>query len=262
KPFDLILMDIMMPVMYGLEAASRITRMGVDTPIVAITSNTASSDLELYAIYGMVDCVGKPFTSQELWQCLMKHLPVVSFSAVDNSQEIAAEEKSLNQLRVHFAKNNQNTYAEIIQAVNAGEGKLAHRLMHTLKGNAGQIRERRLQAAAVAAETVILEGRNLLDGREIRILKAELQLVLDSLAPLLTETNAKNAVKTTDPEKIREIIEKLEPMLASYNTECIDLLDDIYAIPGTEALAQQVESFEFERAVAELSAFKRRAGIA
>jgi len=40
-------------------------------------------------------------------------------------------------------------------------------------------------------------------------------------------------------------------MLASYNTECIMLLDDIRAILGAERLVRQVENFEFEKRVEE-----------
>ncbi|MDR3012750.1 MAG: response regulator [Chitinispirillales bacterium] len=73
KPFGLILMDIHMPVMNGLEAAAKIIELGVPTPIVALTANIMSSDLELYGQSGMAGHLGKPFTSQELWRCLMKY---------------------------------------------------------------------------------------------------------------------------------------------------------------------------------------------
>jgi len=76
KPFDLIFMDIYMPVMDGLEAASKILEMGVKTPIVALTANMMSSDLEHYRTSGMSDYLGKPFTAQELWRCLLKFIPV------------------------------------------------------------------------------------------------------------------------------------------------------------------------------------------
>jgi len=76
KPFDLIFMDIFMPVMDGLQAASEISQMGVKTPIVALTANVMSDDLHHYEKNGISDCVGKPFTAQELWRCLIKFIPV------------------------------------------------------------------------------------------------------------------------------------------------------------------------------------------
>jgi signal transduction histidine kinase/CheY-like chemotaxis protein len=74
KPYDLIFMDIHMPVMDGMEAAVEITEMGCQTPIVAMTANIMTNDLELYRQNGIADYIGKPFTSQELWRCLAKYL--------------------------------------------------------------------------------------------------------------------------------------------------------------------------------------------
>jgi len=74
KQFDLIFMDMHMPVMDGLEASMHITEMNIGVPIVAMTANVIYNDKEIYKKNGMNDCVGKPFTSQELWRCLMKYL--------------------------------------------------------------------------------------------------------------------------------------------------------------------------------------------
>ena len=61
--FDLILMDIAMPVMDGVEASRRIralpsTRGAV--PIIAVTANTLPEQLATYAAVGIDDCLAKP----------------------------------------------------------------------------------------------------------------------------------------------------------------------------------------------------------
>jgi signal transduction histidine kinase len=73
RQFDLIFMDIHMPVMDGLEASSEIFHLNQGIPIVAMTANIMSGDVMVYKMSGMNDCIGKPFTSQELWRCLMKY---------------------------------------------------------------------------------------------------------------------------------------------------------------------------------------------
>jgi len=92
----------------------------------------------------------------------------------------------------------------------------------------------------------------------MKLLETELKTVLDNLMPLLTETDVRHIRETTDAEMTWAIIGRLEPMLASYSTESMVLLDDIRAIPGTEELVRQMEDFEFERAIAELGKLKER----
>jgi CheY-like chemotaxis protein len=77
RTFDLILMDIQMPVMDGIDAAKRLIEMGVKTPIVAMTANVMTEDTEKYLAAGMADCLSKPFLQQQLWACLLKYLKPV-----------------------------------------------------------------------------------------------------------------------------------------------------------------------------------------
>jgi len=73
KQFDLILMDMHMPVMDGFEASSEISKLNLGIPMVAMTANIMIEDLEVYKASGMPDCLSKPFTSQELWRCLLRY---------------------------------------------------------------------------------------------------------------------------------------------------------------------------------------------
>ena len=74
KMFDMIFMDMHMPVMDGFEASAEIFNLNVNIPMVAMTANIMAEDLEVYKASGLPDCLSKPFTSQELWRCLLKYL--------------------------------------------------------------------------------------------------------------------------------------------------------------------------------------------
>ena len=255
-PFGLIFMDIHMPVMDGIAATSKLMEMGVDIPIIALTANIMSDDIKLYKESGMADFIGKPFTSQDLWQCLQKFLTAESVTYIATDEISAMETKGLLQLRLHFVRSNQNTADNIKQALENNDSKLAYRLVHTLKSNAGQIGEKYLQEAAATVEDKLVEdnytGNEIKEvGRELDYLFTELNKVLDNLASIAAE-NEMNKEFITDPDEIKEIFDELKQMLIKRNPLCMELLDDIMAIKGAEELADYVEDFNFAKALEEL----------
>jgi CheY-like chemotaxis protein len=64
--YDLILMDIMMPVMDGVEATKKIRQIHSQLPIVATTANTHPVDIQRYFAAGMNDCLAKPIIIEHL----------------------------------------------------------------------------------------------------------------------------------------------------------------------------------------------------
>lgn len=72
KKFDVILMDIMMPVMDGLEATVKIRKIESEsqiekrTPIIALTANTMDNDRDKCISYGMDEFMSKPFDIEKL----------------------------------------------------------------------------------------------------------------------------------------------------------------------------------------------------
>lgn len=75
--FDLILMDIMMPVMNGIEAARAIRAMNradaATVPIFAITANTYMGDVDKYRSAGMNEYFFKPFEAEELLEMVVRY---------------------------------------------------------------------------------------------------------------------------------------------------------------------------------------------
>jgi len=66
RPYDVILMDLIMPEFSGLEVAKAIRRKGIRTPIIAVTSNTWKEDEVSSFRSGMNDFLAKPFNAQKL----------------------------------------------------------------------------------------------------------------------------------------------------------------------------------------------------
>jgi signal transduction histidine kinase/response regulator of citrate/malate metabolism len=181
KQFDLIFMDMHMPVMDGLEAAAKIKEINATIPIVAMTANVMFNDREVYKQNGMNECVGKPFTSQELWRCLLKHFTPISSGAGKNTN-LEANLEFQKKFQGLFVKNNMNKYQEIIDALDSGDIVLAHRIAHSLKGDAGQVGKIILQKASFDVEQNLKEGKKLVTAEQLNILKMELDLVISEFS--------------------------------------------------------------------------------
>ncbi|WP_086488610.1 response regulator [Thioflexithrix psekupsensis] len=79
RHYDLIFMDIQMPVMDGVTATLHIREQEGSTrhtPIVALTANTLPADLKRYREAGLDDCVGKPVTVERLRRVLARFSPI------------------------------------------------------------------------------------------------------------------------------------------------------------------------------------------
>ena len=72
--FDLIFMDIHMPVMDGIQANREIKKYNADTPVVALTANVMPSDVAHYMEQGFISHLGKPVELEELYALIDKLL--------------------------------------------------------------------------------------------------------------------------------------------------------------------------------------------
>ena len=79
-PYDLVLMDMRMPVMDGIEATRQIRKpqsrvLNRDIPVIAMTANAMQSDQDSCTAAGMNDFVSKPVSMGHLRDALKKWLP-------------------------------------------------------------------------------------------------------------------------------------------------------------------------------------------
>jgi signal transduction histidine kinase/CheY-like chemotaxis protein len=75
--YDLILMDIQMPVMDGYTATKKIREFNLSVPIVALTASVITTDMEAKAIeIGMNGCVSKPFNPNDLYAIIAEKISV------------------------------------------------------------------------------------------------------------------------------------------------------------------------------------------
>ena len=259
KQFDLIFMDIHMPVMDGIEASHKILELNTGIPIVAMTANVMSTDREIYIQSGMSRCIGKPFASQELWHCLLKYLTPLDKAEISKNTNNGENNNYDKRIQMLFLKDNKTKFSEFTNALENNDIKLAHRLVHTLKSNAGQVGKTILQQAAADIESRLTNGINNVTHEQLNILEKELNNVINEYLPLLEENEdkpEKTEIKPLDFDTIKEIFIKLEPLLKTGNSECMNYMDSLNFIPGSENLIQHMDNYEFNKALMELEILK------
>ena len=74
RHYDLILMDIEMPIMDGKEAMSSLVQLGINIPIYALTANNMPSNIQDYSNLGFTGTLTKPLVLTKLYQILNQHL--------------------------------------------------------------------------------------------------------------------------------------------------------------------------------------------
>lgn len=152
--YDLILMDIQMPGMDGVEASRRIRAAhGLQHPrIVALTANAAAEDRQAYLDAGMDDHLAKPFEMKDLADVITR-----AFKARQTGQPVPAESEEMlddtvrdsltRQFGQVFVERLDETYlrtaAPLVQAagaaMTAGDGPGLQRAAHALKSSSANV---------------------------------------------------------------------------------------------------------------------------
>lgn len=72
--YDIILMDLQMPVLNGIEATIKI-RQNANVPIIALTANASKQEYEHCRMVGINDYLVKPIAPEQLFRAILQHLP-------------------------------------------------------------------------------------------------------------------------------------------------------------------------------------------
>ena len=222
--FELVLMDVQMPVMDGYTATRCIREeLGLRTlPVIAMTANAMASDREICLQAGMNDHVGKPFDLAQLLRTIRQHVPhsadlptagarataappAVAVSAAAQAladaqgvelqaamSRLGGSPKAYARFLERFIGDLPRQMTELQTSVAAGDFKSGARVAHTLKGLAGTLGISPLVEHSFRAEKALAAAR-----RSAHVEEALRPLVafdLDGLAALLA------ALREASPE--------------------------------------------------------------
>ncbi len=231
--YELIFMDLQMPVMDGYEATKLIREENKEIPIVALTANAMVEDIEKTKAVGMHAHLNKPIEIEKLYETLLKYLS--KKSEVDINELVEEEEdviiplfETINTaLGLGYLSDNKSLYLTLLNSflkkyktidLNAMDTDEFARATHTLKG----------LSASIGAET-LYKATSELDKRQdkemLPTFNAQLKLVLDELEEklIVSEHNESNEEKMIlSSELHNELLERLREALDSMEPEACE----------------------------------------
>ncbi|MDY6909720.1 MAG: response regulator [Thermodesulfobacteriota bacterium] len=202
-PYDLVLMDIQMPEMDGLEATRTIREgqapvLDPAVPIIAMTAHAMRGDREKCLEAGMNDYVAKPVQPDELMAAIQRQSrhrapdpgagePAAPTGSVPDSRKILDWESLVLRLGgdvelaqdilVGFIEDAPKQMAALRAALEAGDAEALRRNAHTLKGSSANVSATALQDAAFAMESAGVRG----DGEAATSAMVELEKAFECL---------------------------------------------------------------------------------
>ena len=145
KEFDLIFMDINMPVMDGLKALKEIKSRGMKTPIVALTANAIAGDREKFLEEGFSEYLAKPIEDEALNEVLRKYLhpkdrSELGFDIGTVSRELRITKEVYMKIVNSFFQTVCKDVLMIEDAVKSGDFEKIYLGAHKIKGSSSNLR--------------------------------------------------------------------------------------------------------------------------
>lgn len=197
--FDLILMDIQMPVMDGKEATRQIRGIKDErkstVPIVALTANALKRECESYLQLGMNDCMAKPFEEPALFNTVSRNIKKVT--GMNNSP--ASVEKTVEEVAVNIVEKLYDL--SMVETISGGDKTFIERMMklflETVPGTLSDIRSTADKGEWPMLSKHAHKLKSTIDSMGINLLKKDIR-------------DIESCVKSgEEPKVILELVEKV-----------------------------------------------------
>jgi len=160
--YDLVLMDIQMPVMNGLDAIRELRSQGYDKPIVSLTANAMQIDIDACFAAGCDDFAAKPIDREKFYGILVKYLLPAEAAEVDLTPIISTllqEEPDIADLLQGFIDKLPQKVTQLRKTLEGRDKQKLAAEIHDLKGVSGNYGYKVLFELCQKMEFEVLAGR-------------------------------------------------------------------------------------------------------
>jgi CheY-like chemotaxis protein len=289
KGFDIVLMDVQMPVMDGLEATRRIRKdLGLTAlPVIALSAGVLGEERERVLAAGMNDFLPKPYEIGQMVTTIRRWAqppgrpegppvatpvpvatapntefpPIVGIDRFQAAARLAGDRAFFISMLNRFVQEWNHNIDSIRADIECGTLINAARTLHKLRGGAGNLAAVQIADVAGALETALLNHK--LDSVPERM--QQLTRAMDELqqsaqrwlTPAAMPSTAANSAHATpiDDSKLQELVNALSMRRISVLKRYHSLQPELQARYGTEvatAIGHAVEGLKFDEAAARL----------
>lgn len=283
--YDVVLMDIQMPVMDGLAAAERIRALGgryTQLPIIAMTAHALDGDAEKSLAAGMDGHLTKPIDPAVLFRELAKWvepgqgLPLVKaetaalttealpelpgIDVADGLQRLNGNWLTYKRILLSFRDKHAGAAARLEQLIQQSDWDEATRLVHTLKGSGGNLGAKQLYKTAIKMDQACRNHAVDVNSTLLKLLCNNLTEIIDGLAVLEVEDQGGATMTTSseiNPDNINSLVNELAEFLDSDLGAAQNLLATLQSLIVSsenmvqiKALENALNSFDIEEAKA------------
>ncbi len=298
KDYELVLMDMQMPVMDGISAtkAIRSNPRFVSLPIVAMTANAMDRDREMCLAAGMNDHLAKPIDPDKLFRTLLQWIRPRAASAAASAasasvsssfpsipsgdllipgidtatalKRTGGNRKRYESLLQRFADSQSHVLDDIRAALAAKDSPTAQRFAHSLKGASANLGANALAEVAAAAEAAIESNDSIAPALDS--LSRALDLTIGAIRTVLPVESASAGISSpnADPDSVVQPLAHLKKLLEADDGDASDFLLDarpalcpVLTSAEINSLFTHVGNFAYSDALRSLSEIATRLSL-
>ncbi|PXX35290.1 response regulator [Undibacterium pigrum] len=263
--FDLVLMDVQMPIMDGWTATGILRKeLAMTLPILAMTAGVMTSERERCLEAGMNDVISKPIDIDQMLAALARYLSPASAASASATSATANNEVAATSLPdvsqpapsgafdpsklMALAKGNPNlikTLAGVIQNMinhatqdfqqaiahwQQGDAQQAARTLHTLRGSIGTLGAKDFAQAALTLENAISQQDQARIPALLANAEQQLQLTITSVQAWLHAHDASTAASAIPASQLQpEQLQEFKTLLQTQNMKASALYQELQA---------------------------------